>query len=129
VWPTAKPRPRTEGHHATYEAGNDQNGFAADFLQFNSVMAKAADHYRMIVTYSTSDVGHSGQIDVPSAISVNSQPPATVYFRNTFNPGVFATSVIDIDLKAGANSIRFSYPAGEGPVIRRIEVAARELRN
>jgi hypothetical protein len=118
---------RTQGQMATYAAGSEKNSFGYKFLQFNSVMADAPGHYRMIVTYSNSEIGHKGQVDVRSEVSVNDLPPHTFYFRNTFNPASFSTSVIDIDLKSGANSIRFSYSPGEGPVIEQIQIAQSEI--
>ena len=44
---------RTQGPIATYAAGSDKNSFGDNFLEFNSVMANAPGHYRIILPIPT----------------------------------------------------------------------------
>jgi hypothetical protein len=97
---------------------------ADNYLQFNGVMAPVRGTYRMIVAYSNNEQGHSGQVERYAEIAVNGGSPKKVYFRNTFDWSVFRTTVVDVELEAGANTIRFSNSTASAPNIDRISIAA-----
>jgi hypothetical protein len=98
----------------------------ANFLEFKSVEAKASGCYAMVVTYSNEEKGHKGQVDEKTDISVNGAPANTTWFRNTFSGSVFATTVVNLYLKAGENRIRFSNPTGRAPIIESIRIARQD---
>jgi hypothetical protein len=58
-------------------------------------------------------------------ISVNGCAPRKIYFRNTFDQSVFRTNVLDVELRGGANTIRFSNSNGNAPDIDKIQIAAQ----
>jgi hypothetical protein len=79
----------------------------------------------MIVTYTNSEMGHSGPVERYADISANGQASKRAYFRNTFDKSIFRTNVIDVDLTAGANSIRSSNPESYAPDIQKIQIASQ----
>lgn len=96
----------------------------ANFLQFNEVTAPASGNYKTIVTYNNSEQGRAGQVERYAEIAVNGGAPKKVYFRNTFDQSVFRTNVVDVELRSGANTIRFSNPRSFAPDIDKIQIAA-----
>ena len=48
-----------------------------------------------------------------------------VYFRNTFAWNAYRTTVVDVEFKAGSNTIKFSNDAAYAPNIDKIEIASR----
>lgn len=97
---------------------------AENFLQFNQIKVPATGSYKLIISYTNSEMGHSGQIERYADIAANGNPASRVYFRNTFDQHVWRTYVMDIPLTAGANVIRFSNRDGYGPDIDQIQIAA-----
>ena len=94
-----------------------------NFLQFNNVSVSASGSYKMIVTYSNSEKGHAGQVERYADISVNDGPTKRVYFRNTFDKSVFRSSVVEMELIKGANTVRFSNTDQFAPDIEKIQIA------
>jgi len=64
-------------------------------------------------------------VDRYADISVNGGTAKRVYFRNTFAWNAYQTTVIDVNLKAGNNTIQFSNSAAYAPHIDKIEIASR----
>ncbi len=103
---------------------------AANTLTFNGVSAAAAGKYRMVVTYANGELGagasnyNSNIVDRYADVSVNGAAASRTYFRNTLGWSNFRTTVIDVDLAAGNNTITFSNSStGYAPDIDRIQVA------
>ncbi|MBD0382540.1 carbohydrate-binding protein [Paenibacillus sedimenti] len=104
---------------------------AANALQFNGIQAPSAGRYRIVVTYANGELGdgatnyNSNIVDRYADVSVNGGGSQKVYFRNTLGWSNFRTTVIDVNLNAGANTIKFSNGSiGFAPDIDRIQVAA-----
>ncbi|MFI7707884.1 CBM35 domain-containing protein [Nonomuraea sp. NPDC049480] len=104
---------------------------AANTLRFNNVTVPAAGRYRMIVTYANGELGegatnyNSNIVDRYAEVSVNGGPVTRHYFRNTLGWSNFRTTVVDVVLAAGANTITFGNPsAGYAPDIDLIQIAA-----
>ncbi|MGW0801533.1 CBM35 domain-containing protein [Nonomuraea sp. NPDC002799] len=104
---------------------------AANTLQFNNVTAPAAGRYRMVVTYANGELGEGATnynnniVDRYADISVNGGTAQRVFFRNTLGWSNFRTTVVDVDLRAGGNTIRFgNASAGFAPDLDRIQIAA-----
>jgi hypothetical protein len=100
--------------------GNIGNG-AANSLQFNAVKAPCAGIYRMVVHFANAE--HKGSHDYN--VQVNGGAAKRVYFRNTFAWNVYRTAVVDVELKAGSNTIKVSNDAAHAPNIDKIEIACR----
>lgn len=106
-------------------------GGSANTLQFNAVNVPAAGLYRMIVTYANGELGEGASnyntniVDRYADISVNGGSSKKVYFRNTLGWSNYRTTVIDVNLKAGNNTIKFSNSSsGYAPNIDKIQIAA-----
>jgi hypothetical protein len=103
---------------------------AANTLQFNNVTAPAAGRYRMVVTYANGELGagasnyNSNIVDRYADISVNGGTTKKVYFRNTLGWSNFRTTVVDVDLVAGANTVTFGNSTGYAPDLDMIQIAA-----
>ncbi|WP_158850311.1 carbohydrate-binding protein [Saccharothrix deserti] len=104
---------------------------AANTLRFNNVTAPAAGRYRMVVTYANGELGegadnyNSNIVDRYSDISVNGGTAKRSYFRNTLGWSNYRTTVVDVDLAAGANAITFANgSSGYVPNIDLIQIAA-----
>jgi hypothetical protein len=104
---------------------------AANTLRFNNVTVPAAGRYRMVVTYANGELGegatnyNSNIVDRYAEISVNGGPPARHYFRNTLGWSTFRTTVVDVVLAAGANTITFGNASTRyAPDIDLIQIAA-----
>ena len=104
---------------------------AANTLRVNNVTAPTAGRYRMVVTYANGELGegavnyNSNIVDRYADISVNGGPARRSYFRNTLGWSIYRTTVIDVDLVAGANTITFANASsGYAPNIDLIQIAA-----
>ncbi len=103
---------------------------AANTLQFNNVNAPAAGKYRVVVGYANGELGagasnyNTNVVDRYADISVNGGATRRVYFRNTLGWSNFWTTTVDVDLAAGANTIRFANSSRYAPDLDRIQVAA-----
>ncbi|MFI7132629.1 hypothetical protein ACIBQ1_43610 [Nonomuraea sp. NPDC050153] len=103
---------------------------AANTLRFNNVTADAAGRHRLIVTYANGELGegatnyNSNIVDRYADISVNGGAAQRHYFRNTLGWSNYRTTVVDVTLTAGANTITFgNASAGYAPDIDRIQIA------
>ncbi|NUS00933.1 MAG: carbohydrate-binding protein [Nonomuraea sp.] len=103
---------------------------AANTLRFGNVTVPAAGRYRMVVTYANGELGegatnyNSNIVDRYADISVNGGTAKRSYFRNTLGWSNFRTTVVDVDLRAGANTITFANAARFAPDLDRIQIAA-----
>jgi predicted enzyme related to lactoylglutathione lyase len=84
----------------------------------------------MVVHFSNAEFhgGHSYNsqvVDRFAEICVNDGAAQKVFFRNTFAWDHYQTRVVDIELTAGANTIKFSNGAGGcfAPNLDKIEIA------
>jgi hypothetical protein len=100
-------------------------GGNANFLQFNNISVPSSGNYKMVVTYTNDEKGHKGQVERFAEISVNGHAPTKVYFRNTFDQSVFRTHVVNVELNAGANTVRFSNSEGNAPDVDKIQIAGQ----
>jgi hypothetical protein len=99
-------------------------GGEGNFLEFRRVKAAAGGTQKIIVTYTNNEQGRKGQVERYAEISTNGGPAQKIYFRNTFDPSIVRTVVIDVALRGGDNSIRFANSESFAPDIVKIEVAA-----
>ncbi|WP_200962438.1 CBM35 domain-containing protein [Paenibacillus sp. Soil750] len=106
-------------------------GGAANTLQFKNVNVATAGVYRMIITYANGELGagasnyNANIVDRYANISVNGATAKKLYFRNTLGWSNFGTTVADVTLAAGNNTIKFSNSSsGYAPNIDRIQIAA-----
>jgi carbohydrate binding protein with CBM6 domain len=104
---------------------------AANTLRFNNVTATATGRHRMVVSYANGELGagatnyNSNIVDRYAEISVNGGAGKKVFFRNTLGWSNYWTTVVDVDLVAGANTITFgNASAGFAPNVDRIQIAA-----
>lgn len=100
-------------------------------LRVNNISAPTAGRYRMVVTYANGELGagasnyNTNIVDRYSDVSVNGGTSKRVYFRNTLGWSNFRTTVVDVDLVAGANTVTFANSStGYAPDIDRIQIAA-----
>ncbi|GID90881.1 carbohydrate-binding protein [Amorphoplanes digitatis] len=103
----------------------------ANTLRFNGVTVPSAGRYRMVVGYANGELGdgatnyNSNIVDRYAEISANGGAAKKVYFRNTLGWSNYRTTVVDVDLAAGANTITFGNAStGYAPNIDRIQLAA-----
>ncbi|MBV1855210.1 carbohydrate-binding protein [Catellatospora tritici] len=118
----------------TAASGGQYVGFvgngAGNTLRFNNVTVSAAGRYRMVVTYANGELGagatnyNSNIVDRYADISVNGAAAKRSYFRNTLGWSNFRTTVVDVDLAAGANTITFANAAAYAPDLDLIQIAA-----
>ncbi|MEU6715790.1 hypothetical protein ABZ897_30360 [Nonomuraea sp. NPDC046802] len=104
---------------------------AANTLRFNDVTVPRAGLYRMVVTYANGELGegsdnyNSNIVDRYADISVNGGAARRHYFRNTLGWSNYRTTVVDVTLAAGANTITFgNASAGYAPDLDLIQIAA-----
>jgi hypothetical protein len=103
---------------------------SANTLRFNGVTAPAAGRYRLVVGYANAEVVgdhayNNNIVDRYAEISVNGGTARKHYFRNTLAWNTYRTTVVDVDLVAGANTITFgNASSGFAPNIDRIQIAA-----
>jgi hypothetical protein len=64
-------------------------------------------------------------VDRYADISVNGGSAKKVYFRNTFAWNMYQTTMIDVNLNAGNNTIQFANSSAYAPNIDKIEIASR----
>ena len=107
----------------------------ANALVFPNIDVSQSGLHILVVYFANADFrgGHSYNsqvVDRSAVIRVNAGEPQKVYFRNTFTWDNYQSRVVDIELQAGRNTIRFSNPAAGayGPRIDRIEIAPRKIR-
>ncbi|GBF77428.1 hypothetical protein PA598K_05980 [Paenibacillus sp. 598K] len=86
---------------------------AERYLEVQDIVVPKDGIYKMVVTYANGESSgtHAYNNDVVeryAQISVNGEAPQTVYFKNTISWQQFATQTLDVELKAGTNTIRFS---------------------
>jgi hypothetical protein len=115
-------------------SGGQHVGFigagAGNTLRFNNITVPAAGRYRMVVAYANAEVVGNHQynnniVDRGADISVNGGAARRVYFRNTLSWTTFRTTVVEVDLVAGANTIAFGNASGGyAPDIDLIRIAA-----
>ncbi|RSM70737.1 dockerin [Actinoplanes sp. ATCC 53533] len=103
----------------------------ANTLRVTNVTAPAAGRYRMVVGYANGELGagatnyNSNIVDRYGEISVNGGTAKRLYFRNTLGWSNYRTTVTDVDLAAGTNSITFGNAStGYAPNIDLIRIAA-----
>jgi hypothetical protein len=109
--------------------GQIGNG-AENTLQFNNVKVPSSGTYRMVVYFANGERKGAHEyntqvVDRHVDISVNGKIIQRAYFRNTFSWNTYRTRVIDVDLEAGNNTIKFSNPSASAPHIDKIEIASR----
>jgi hypothetical protein len=84
----------------------------------------------MVVSYANGELGdgasnyNSNVVDRYSDISVNGAAASRTYFRNTLGWSNFRTTVIDVNLVAGNNTITFANSSKYVPDLDRIQIAA-----
>jgi hypothetical protein len=85
----------------------------------------------MVVAYANGELGdgatnyNSNIVDRYAEISVNNGAARRLYFRNTLGWSTYRTTVTDVDLAAGANTITFGNAStGYAPNIDLIRIAA-----
>jgi hypothetical protein len=117
----------------TGASGGQRVGFigagAGNTLRFNNVTVPTAGRYRMVVAYANAEVVGDHQynnniVDRGADISVNGGAARRTYFRNTLSWTTFRTTVVDVQLAAGANTIAFGNSTAYAPDIDLIRIAA-----
>jgi hypothetical protein len=103
----------------------------ANTLQFNNITVPAAGTYRMVVTYANGELGsgasnyNTNVVDRYADVSVNAGTSKRMYFRNTLGWSNFRTTVVDVNLSAGSNTIKFANGStGYVADLDRIQIAA-----
>jgi hypothetical protein len=82
-------------------------------LNISEIDVPKAGRYKLVIRYANGEYSgsHSYNNNVVerfAQISVNGKTPETVYFKNTISWQQFATVTIDVELKKGLNTIKFS---------------------
>jgi hypothetical protein len=118
--------PAASGGQYVAQVGNGLD----NTLQFNHVSVPSSGTYRMVVHFANAEKKGDHQyniqvVDRYAEITVNGRNLQRAYFRNTFSWSAYRTRVIDVDLEAGNNTIKFSNPSAHAPHIDKIEIAAR----
>ncbi|NMA67371.1 MAG: carbohydrate-binding protein [Clostridiaceae bacterium] len=112
-----------------YVVGWIGNG-SGNTLQFNNVNVPAAGRYRMVVRYANFEYTHDNEFQIVNRkadITVNGVlQKSGIYFRNTYGWNNYYTTVIDLNLNAGNNTIKFSNSSAFAPNIDKITIAAFE---
>jgi hypothetical protein len=110
--------------------GGIGNG-AANLLDFKDILVPQSGLYRMVVYFANAEFrgGHSYNsqvVDLYADIRVDDSSTQRIYFRNTFAWDNYQTRVLDVMLKTGRNTIRFSNDDADekAPRIDKIEIAA-----
>ncbi|OBR65877.1 hypothetical protein A7K91_18050 [Paenibacillus oryzae] len=96
-----------------YVSGITSYDGAERYLELQNIIVPRDGVYKMVVTYANGESSgtHAYNNDVVeryAQISINGEAPQTVYFKNTISWQQYATQTIDVELKAGSNTIRFS---------------------
>ena len=118
--------PAASGGQYVAQVGNGPD----NTLQFNHVSVPSSGTYRMVVHFANAEKKGDHQyniqvVDRYAEITVNGRNLQRAYFRNTFSWSAYRTRVIDVDLDAGNNTIKFSNPSAHAPHIDKIEIATR----
>jgi hypothetical protein len=102
----------------------------ANALEFKQIAVPHNATYRMVVHFSNAEFrgGHSYNsqvVDRFAEISVNENKAQKVFFRNTFAWDNYQTRLVDIELNAGLNTIKFSNSASGcfAPNLDKIKIA------
>lgn len=97
---------------------------AERYLQLNDIVVPEDGIYKLVVRYANGESAgtHAYNNDVVeryAQVSINGGEPETVFFKNTISWQQFATQTLDVELKKGANTIKFSnnntYNGGSNP--------------
>ncbi|MFD8814795.1 RICIN domain-containing protein, partial [Streptomyces sp. NPDC059627] len=135
--PAADPPPNTLGGTATIETDTAASGGkyvdqlgngSANSLTFNNVTAASSGLYRMVVTYANGDNrGDGGNtyniINRYADISVNGGTAQRVYFRNSGGWSNYWSVMVDVNLTAGSNTIKFGNNSAYAPNLDKILLA------
>ncbi|SFE43965.1 Carbohydrate binding module (family 6) [Paenibacillus catalpae] len=95
------------------------NLWGGSTLQFHDVMAEKAGVYSLSVYYISGDPR-------PVSIAVNDGPSDNYALPKTENWDTIGVFKLEIELKAGANTITFNDDGGWSPDIDKLEIAAAE---
>jgi hypothetical protein len=98
-------------------------------LWCDNVCVSSEGIYRMVVRFANAESrgahSYNSQIvDVYVKFSINGTDSQGIYLRNTFSWDNYQTSVVDVNLQAGENSIRFFPLDGNSLRIDQIQIAA-----
>jgi hypothetical protein len=108
-----------------YVVGWIGNG-SGNTLQFNNVNAPTTGRYRMVVRYANFEYTNGNSFQIVNRIAditVNGTLQVSgTYFRNTYGWSNFYTTVIDLNLNAGNNTIKFSNSSSYTPNIDKISI-------
>lgn len=94
------------------------------YLEMNNIVVPEDGTYKLVVKYANGESAgtHAYNNDIVERyvqMSVNGGESETLFFKNTISWQQFATQTIDVELKAGVNTIRFSndnsYDGGSNP--------------
>jgi hypothetical protein len=101
---------------------------AENFLQFNGITVEADGTYCMVIDYANAEKVGAHQynvniVDRYADIRINGREIRRVYFRNTFGWNSYRSKTVHLELKAGANTIRFSNAEAAAPHIDKITIA------
>lgn len=114
-----------------YNVGYIGNG-SNNTLQFNHINVDAAGTYKLVIRYTNAEmVGdhayNTNVVDRTADITVNGVVQHSgLHFRNTFRWNIYSTTVVDITLNAGSNTIKFSNSKAFAPDIDKISIAPVE---
>jgi len=100
---------------------------AENSLKFNKINVEQSGAYKMVVHYANAEreSGHMYNVDIvdrAAQISVNGTAEQEIYFRNTFSWDNYRTTVVDLQLEEGDNTILFSNDNSYAPNIDKIEI-------
>jgi hypothetical protein len=104
----------------------------ANTLKFNNISVPSSGVYKMVVRYANAEkVGehsyNTNVVDRTADITVNGTVQKSgIHFRNTYLWNNYSTTVIDVILNAGNNTIMFSNSSAYAPNIDMISIAATE---
>jgi hypothetical protein len=105
-------------------------GGSNNTVRFNDVTVSSAGRYRMVVTYANGELGdgadnyNTNVVDRYADISVNGETAKRTYFRNTLGWSNYRTTVVDVILASGSNTITFANTAAYAPDLDLIQIAA-----
>lgn len=117
----------SEGYNVGYIGRGSNNT-----LQFNNVNVDKAGTYKLVIRYANAEMigDHSyntNVVDRTADITVNGTVQHSgLHFRNTYLWNNYSTTVVDITLNAGNNTIKFSNSSAYAPNIDKISIAAAE---
>ncbi len=105
---------------------------AGNYLELNHIRVAKTGTYCMVVYYAGAEKVGAHQynvniVDRYADIRINGKEDQRVYYRNTFGWNSFRSKVVQIQLKAGENTIRFFNNEAKAPHIDKIEIAPFRL--